>query len=350
MGMAATAPAEASKVCACGCGQRVKRLQSVYRPGHNPRVPRPRRKGEWRPCSRQGCSNEIWLFLYESARPKVCSRKCANLRRFRASSWNALQVRLMERLEGGDYPSFAAICRAAALPDDTIRAWFRAKGSSLHDMALRALAEFLQIPMAQALRESGGRTAEEVAREHGRQMAERNFPRPGTPEARAAALKGGKARKGPHTSAHTANIMASLKRTGGLDRAVKSLIAGSRSLKGRLAHDLYGRLRHNCQPSKVNLESWAADVGAKRGLSASAILAIWRPYLRQRGLPFGGRGPMALTDHPYICELRRQRADLMWRDVAADLGLIPMPKILKSLHISHRQWHRRHGVPSCRPP
>ena len=126
------------------------------------------------------------------------------------------------------------------------------------------------------------------------------------------------------------------------------IVAGQsfvKSVAGRGRLSLFAYLRRTPHPTEGELREWAQDVGRRLRSSAAAVLAEWRPILREHSLPLGGRGPSASLDHPTICQTRNSDRERTWREIAVELNHGDP----NGLRLAHRNWHRRNSVPACRP-
>jgi hypothetical protein len=266
-------------LCACGCGEQVRKRTSRFRPGHY----RGPEQGEERTCD---CGRKVWVPERRRETWRACSTTCARLAKSTLKPRNALQRRCWEWIRANG-STIAGLGRAADVAPDTLREWFRRKGSSTSSRTIHALADLLEISYEQALSEAGGVTADQKRAEHNRQLIAAHWPEPGTPEFFERQRRAARSPKGAPNPEHTARRLATRKATGGYQRFRDAGDAFARSPTQRVLRTLRNYVRWHAEPSSTDITRWAQQTGVWTGLDAGVVLALWRPVLRDLGLHSG---------------------------------------------------------------
>ena len=135
---------------------------------------------------------------------------------------------------------------------------------------------------------------------------------------------------------HITAQLAASKASGGYQRFREASLVESSSIKGSAIRSLSGRMHNDRQarPTSTQLEEWAMPVSERLGLPIEAVLAIWRSWLRERGLFGSPKGRPQEIDYAQIIESRA--AGEKWIVIASRLG-----RSEGTLKNGLRQWLRR---------
>jgi transcriptional regulator with XRE-family HTH domain len=290
-------------LCECDCGERVLTLGARFRHGHNAR------SAEWqerdaalrgrrrtRICRR--CDRPYEESEKHGATRRYCSRWCATAAK-RPEGWNHLQGRCSDWMVE-NRASMTTFAREVGVSRQTLGYWYTHKDSTIWSDVLFRLADFFRIPRDQAIREAGGKTAEQRRAEHALGTAG-NFLKIGPAAQREVARKGGLSHRGGRQSPEwVAKRIGARMASDGYQRNLKRFTGWSRSDAGRAVHVLIGRLQHIPSPSRQQLSQWAGDTGQRLSLPPAAVLAIWKPYCQERGLVGTGGAPLLEDRHRLI--------------------------------------------------
>lgn len=295
--------------------------------------------GEERVC--RNCQRRVTVPPARLATWRACSRNCSDALRRRLKPQNDLQQRILEQIavRGQTLLEFA---REHHLGYGAIRWWFRTPGATTSMVLLTGVAAALGISVEQALAAAGGKTAAERQREVSHEQAALRL----THEVRIKAGKHG-GHKGlgkPKSSEHRAAIARSVRALGSRHP--------NKSTEGRVRSALFRRLVDVEHPERDRLRTWAAEVGRSYKLSASAVLTIWRPYLRPRALwPAGGAPPneqrcaiVRTLRTTWPRDPRGQAADGFWGEAFKRVRAVEGAKAPDTAEDLRQWWrvHRKH--------
>lgn len=157
--------------------------------------------------------------------------------------------------------------------------------------------------------------------ERRRQIILANQGNPHTPEAvaKSAASRRGKSQ----APERVAKREATMRGSSGHERRVEALRLAAQSLSKRILTGLPKRLGTlKGPPTPEILRTWAEATAATAGVSPKEVMAVWRPYLRKRGIFNAGGRPV----HTERCR------------IAAEEWSIAPPR--QSQHGPDAYWHR----------
>lgn len=259
------------------------------------------RTGRERACP--VCREKVYVPKLREGAWRACSRACAAKPRTKSRGGNLLQRRCLEWL-AEHRASRAELAKRIGANSWLLQYWLR-KGQTPSSQLVIGLAELFGLPPAQALEEAGGETTEDVQRRKAEALAAYKYKKGHVmgPDVRTkiANAQRGKKRSEITRARMSAGMLASPK----LQENVERVTSASRSNRGRAAHLLFGRLRHEPSPSRELIRSWAEESAPKLKLTATAILHEWKRHLLKRGLwTWGGRPPKKHeTRCPFMCRL-----------------------------------------------
>ena len=257
--------------------------------------------GEWRTCR---CGERRFVLPSSARSWRAHSRSCAAAGMRRLGAWNALQTRCLAELQVKSL-TFNGFARGAGINPPGLRRWFRVKDSTTSGATLERLAVALRIPFDKALKEAGGKTRDEVWAEAGTRGAAALTSL--TPEKIVErSRRSSESRRGQKRGAGVwEKIAEGRRRTGANERSRAGLAADAQSLSGRARRALFARLQAAPSPTRKQRENWASEVASRLQVRATAVLAIWQPYLQARGLVHAGGRHRMDSRYALVNEIRQ---------------------------------------------
>ncbi len=305
-------------LCACGCGERVRRAGARFILGHHTRTK------EWRE-PRYGpritrdcpvCGKSTVLHPSQVEGFTACGPACFAQLRSDLKPWNPLQRRVFGYMRAHQPPlSFAGFARLAGVHPSGLRWWVKRPGSSTSGETLTRLAAVLGLSEEQAHKEAGGQTAHDVHLRVGRDQAQGPFATnrllgysPEVVKRRAAAQTGLK------RSAETkAKIRAGNRAPELVARARERMRAWHMNLPGQALTRLGHLLAREPEPTPDRRLEWEARIAGELGAKPRVIREIWRPTFFRLGLirEQGGR-PTLETRHRILEEFMEDEGETPW--------------------------------------
>lgn len=299
-----------------------------------------------RSCQLRGCHNSLLPEQQKYCRPEHYALSLFKTVR----SLNPLQRRCIDYMHEQQL-SETAFSHRVGLSQSAISKWVTKPGRLLTKTSLERIAAEINIEIAVALNEVGGRTAEDIWQEHRQALGpSRKKLFKEKPESRRAKRLRAASRRGaqthhqnyPHqTKEHVAEREKSRKKSGGVEAALKGLRKEAESLAGRLNRSLTLSLvrRRKLHPAKEppgekDLRAMAGNTAVVFDLCIGEVIVVWNPSLRRRGLPaIGG-------DVPDADRCRQQR---QWLGEQAHANENPRPAGFWSFSPEAKGWCQAHA-------
>jgi hypothetical protein len=311
------------------------------------------------------CGEPYWDRPHKLGKRRYCSRWCNGLRlrdpETFANPWNELQ-RASLRYMAARKIGLTTFAREVGVSRLGLRYWFRRKDSTPRWRTLKGVAKVLGISMWRAARwaatyPDGTRKKGPVTDEKRRAQLAREKLAPANPFFQRGTKENLKAVKGSHTkrrekNKHKKRGQKEPGRKGADANTIEKAVERARSsVKARLAHRLFGRLRwRRTPPSLTEVREWANAASRDIGLSPRAVFIEWEPHLVRLQIiraARGGRKPKDRSGRRRLMErlLANQepgrRRNRFWPEAAAEVSeLEGEPITYKNL----RRWCYAEGL------